>query len=201
MLYNNITKRYALVFQLWYYEYTDFECRYKQPIIKSSIEQFDTYDEMMKIANLYNELYKDTPIPELVESFYYDKKTKEKINVRKNGLYVVYPKENTYGIVEKHYDYDNGNAKHWGYVLIDYKEEKILNVVHDKFSPFDVGQWKYDLALKDSLFRKKGEVPDNYIWDDGEYEGWLQFRFGNGMNAIEIEDKLNLNNKNKNKNI
>lgn len=188
MLYN-INKRYALVFQIWYYEYIDFECSRKRSIIKSSIEQFDSYKEMMEIANLYNELYKDTPVPELVESFYYDKKTKEKINVYKNGLYVV-PPQTSYGIVQKHYDYDNGNAKHWGYVLLDYEEEKILNVVHDKFSPFDVGQWKRNLALRDSLFRKKGEIPENYVWDDGEYEGWLQYRFGNGQNAIEIEDEI-----------
>ena len=29
------------------------------------------------------------------------------------------------------------------------------------------------------------------MWDDGEYEGWLQFRWGNGLNAIEKEDEIN----------
>jgi hypothetical protein len=30
------------------------------------------------------------------------------------------------------------------------------------------------------------------IWNNyGEYEGWLQFRWGNSLNAIEKEDEIN----------
>ena len=38
--------------------------------------------------------------------------------------------------------------------------------------------------LMDMLFRLPDEVPKNYVWHDGEYEGWLQFRWGDGKNAI-----------------
>ena len=41
------------------------------------------------------------------------------------------------------------------------------------------------------MFRGKGEIPEDYKWDVGEYEGWLQFRWGNGLNAIEKEDEIN----------
>jgi hypothetical protein len=33
---------------------------------------------------------------------------------------------------------------------------------------------------------KEGEIPSGYKWDDGEYEGWLQFRWGNGKNSVEF---------------
>jgi len=29
------------------------------------------------------------------------------------------------------------------------------------------------------------EIPKNYKWDDGEYRGWLQYRWGDGKNAID----------------
>ena len=41
------------------------------------------------------------------------------------------------------------------------------------------------------LFRGKDEIPEDYKWDVGEYEGWLQYRWGNGLNAIEREDEIN----------
>ena len=37
---------------------------------------------------------------------------------------------------------------------------------------------------KDYLFRGPDEIPKGYEWDDGEYEGWLQFRWGDGKNTI-----------------
>jgi hypothetical protein len=41
------------------------------------------------------------------------------------------------------------------------------------------------------LFRGNNEIPNDYKWDDGEYIGWLQYRWGNGLNAIEKEDEIN----------
>ena len=41
------------------------------------------------------------------------------------------------------------------------------------------------LYIKDYVFRGENEIPKNYHWDDGEYEGWLQFRWGDGKNAID----------------
>ena len=59
----------------------------------------------------------------------------------------------------------------------------------------DFKNYKKDLELLDVLFRKPGEIPEDYKWDNGEYEGWLQFRWGNGLNAIEKEDEINLKKK------
>ena len=41
-----------------------------------------------------------------------------------------------------------------------------------------------DLYFLDEYFCGPSEVPKDYDWDDGEYEGWLQFRWGDGKNAI-----------------
>lgn len=49
---------------------------------------------------------------------------------------------------------------------------------------------KPDLHFEDKLekmdffFRGPDEVPKDYKWDEGEYKGWLQFRWGDGKNAI-----------------
>ena len=66
-------------------------------------------------------------------------------------------------------------------------------MVGDKHPDFK--NYKKDLSLLDILFRKPGEIPEDYEWDNGEYEGWLQFRWGNGLNAIEKEDEINLKKK------
>ena len=42
-----------------------------------------------------------------------------------------------------------------------------------------------DLQLLDLTFRKPGEIPEGYKWDEGEYAGWLQYRWGDGKNAIQ----------------
>jgi len=43
--------------------------------------------------------------------------------------------------------------------------------------------------VKDVLFRKPGEIPADYKWDEGEYEGWLIYRWGDGSNAIKPKAK------------
>lgn len=41
------------------------------------------------------------------------------------------------------------------------------------------------LAELDFFFRSPGEIPEDYKWDVGEYEGWLQYRWGDGLNKID----------------
>lgn len=81
-----------------------------------------------------------------------------------------------------------GDEKKWGYVVLDMKYEKIL-----KWSKngeiYNLRKTHNKLALKDKFFRKPGEIPENYKWDDGEYSGWLQFRWGDGKNAIDYVEK------------
>lgn len=45
--------------------------------------------------------------------------------------------------------------------------------------------------MKDIFFRKENEIPKDYKWDIGEYEGWLQFRWGDGKNAIDYKKPSN----------
>ena len=45
-------------------------------------------------------------------------------------------------------------------------------------------KFKSKLEELDFFFRGPSEIPPDYKWDEGEYEGWLQFRWGDGKNAI-----------------
>ena len=46
-------------------------------------------------------------------------------------------------------------------------------------------KFKNKLQELDFFFRGPSEIPPDYKWDIGEYEGWLQFRWGDGKNAIQ----------------
>lgn len=81
-----------------------------------------------------------------------------------------------------------GKKKEWGYVVLDFVTENIL-----KWSStgkiFKASKVRNKLELKDIFFRGENEIPKNYQWDDGEYEGWLQYRWGDGKNAIDYEER------------
>ena len=180
------TKRYVLRFHIWWIEYLDKECSRTKHHLHVSNEEFDTKAEMNEVVRLYEELYKDTPRPEKIKTHYVHKPTGKILN----QTYLPWNLERRdYYEVNEHFDFSDGNARFWGYVLLDFEEEKILGVYHDKRDLWI--NWKTDLSLLDKLFRKPGEIPENYKWDEGEYQGWLQYRWGNGLNAIEVEDKRN----------
>jgi hypothetical protein len=72
----------------------------------------------------------------------------------------------------------------WGYVIIDFENEEVIKWGHDQLKFVKKND---DIRrTKDRFFLKEGEIPSGYKWDNGEYEGWLQFRWGNGMNSIEL---------------
>lgn len=50
--------------------------------------------------------------------------------------------------------------------------------------------WGNKLAELDFFFRGPLEIPEDYKWDVGEYEGWLQFRWGDGKNAVKKENLI-----------
>lgn len=58
-----------------------------------------------------------------------------------------------------------------------------------KISPCLNYDWDNKLAELDFFFRGPLEVPENYNWDIGEYDGWLQFRWGDGKNKIIKENE------------
>lgn len=80
----------------------------------------------------------------------------------------------------------NENERLWGYVWGD-KETKQLKWGGYKLKDYNQGSDKR--VILDSLFTTKEDIPDDYEWDDGEYEGWLQYRWGDGKNAIGFDLK------------
>ena len=183
------TKRYMLIFQIWWYEYP-YENQHnfvnKKEHRKTSYEEFDTIEELHEAMRLYDEIYKDTPVPYEIESYYYDPVTGS-TNI---GRFTDSKINNIAKYVESHIHYGNGVYQHWGYVTLDFEKEKILGQYHTKFND-SWKQWRSNLGLLNTYFLKDGEIPKNYVWDEGEYEGWLQYRWGNGLNKIEIEDEIN----------
>lgn len=108
--------------------------------------------------------------------------------------------DSIYGKTEPTFD-KFGIQKKWGYVMLDFGNEKIIGWSKNgeicKFCKSNNA-----LVLKDHFFRKENEIPKNYKWDNGEYEGWLQYRWGDGKNAIDYKKpsnkKIRLTEENKN---
>jgi len=99
-----------------------------------------------------------------------------------------------YGKAKKPVKWDI-NSHYWGYVILDFQEEKILAVGHDGLHAYhEINDNTYkQLKMMDDFFRKDDEIPDDYQWADGEYAGWLQFRWGDKKNAVKYTkagDKL-----------
>ena len=146
--------------------------RWTYKIKAKSITEYDTIEDAQEEINLINELYKDTPKP--IEKWYV-KNNKEEY-------------------------FDNRDVSYWGYVLIDFKEEKITIGNNGIYFPYRFNKdcLKRDnrLFIKDYFFRKEDEIPENYKWDGiEEYSGWLRFRWGDGKNSIEYVDNLKNNKK------
>ena len=135
-----------------------------------SVTPFDTLDEALEEAKLLNEMYNNTPKP-------------EKVYVEKGGLY----KSKKWWHNKYNLDYSNGGY-FWGYMVLDMINNKIVKIVNDinrcgyTFNKDN----KNKLSTIDVLFRGDDEIPNDYIWDRrGEYEGWLQFRWGDKKNALD----------------
>lgn len=129
-----------------------------------SVTKFDTLDEALEEAKLINMMYSDTTKPEKTYRKYYHSKW------RRND-----------------YDYDFSNGGYfWGYMVLDMINNKIIKIVNTiKHCGFTFDN-KIKLEYLDVLFRGEDEIPDNYIWDmRGEYDGWLQFRWGDKKNALD----------------
>ena len=124
---------------------------------------FDSLDEVREETKLIKEFYKDTPRP------------------IKTGKYTV--------------DYSKGGC-FWGYIVLDYAKAEVLEIYNDGarvYRPKIVNQREILEPvrevrvnyLKDLMFRGEDEIPKDYKWDEGEYDGWIKFRWGDGSNAIK----------------
>ena len=148
------TKRYGIVFDKW--SIYDFH---------RDITEYDTMKEVNEELALIEELYKDTPRPE-------HKFSRSKYCNRKST-----------DISDYAWCAESVGEAFWGYLVLDFEEEKILKWGHDclKYQ----NKESDPRVVKDIFLRGDDEVPENYKWDCGEYTGWLQFRWGDGRNSIE----------------
>lgn len=155
------TKRYIIVFNKWSM-YGSHE----------DISEYDTIAEVNDEVKLLQEAYGDTPRPKL-------KKHKR----------WYHPQENSTSIYNHEWGNPSLGEAFWGYLVADTETEKIVRWGNDCLKAYNKDS---DIRrVKDWLFRKDGEVPKDYKWSNGEYEGWLQYRWGNGLNAVKYgEDAI-----------
>ena len=155
--------RYVLVTNIWGEEPPKFVPwkekswqRKNRFIFESEKLEFDTIEEAKEYINLFESICSE-----------YERPEKE-------------PKK-PYSNSERKYIFDSPNKKLWGWLLGD-RETRNLVWGHDKLYKYSNKTNK--LELFDFLFRGPDEIPKDYKWDIGEYDGWLQFRWGDGKNAI-----------------
>jgi hypothetical protein len=135
-------------------------------VFKEEREFFDTKEEADAYIALFEEIYKTYDVPAVK---------------LKSGHNNVFPNKVLY-------DFKTPKERAWGWVLGD--TESCTVIKWGGIGMYNISKKDNALRIKDYLFRGKDEIPKNYKWDDGEYEGWLQFRWGDGKNAIDyVEPK------------
>ena len=91
--------------------------------------------------------------------------------------------------LETIWDYSDGKSW-WGYIVLDMVECKAIRVGGYGFNCqnhicYDTCKLiNNSMDARDYFFRDPEVCPDEYPWENGEYKGWLQFRWGDGKNAI-----------------
>ena len=167
-------KRYIVVTNVWGKKWNIFHTGLKD-YIKEEREEFDTIEEVNDYVNLFEGVYKDTKdSPSFKEPFemwgYVVGDTNQFKFVKWGGTGM---KHMSKGV--------RGNSKRI-VKPVPHSNMKLGEVFSYTFHNFDSRM--NNLYNKDYIFRGKDEISANYRWDDGEYEGWLQFRWGDGANAI-----------------
>lgn len=152
------TKRFVVIFNT-----------FRDHLETRDITEFDTLEDAMEEARLLNIYYQSTPKP-------HREQTEESHHWNKKYQWV----------------YPEPSARWWGYLVLDMKEAKLLKVggaglylsyLHT------LDKKGFDLTWTDRFFREPTEIPLDYQWDDPEeYEGWLQYRWGDGKNALTYQE-------------
>ena len=160
----DMPKRYCVLFNTWANIRLSWSCTC-----------YDTLEEALDEAKLINIYYSTTPKPERIRVDYESQEYDEYRNYSKWK-----------------FDFSDGKCW-WGYAILDMANEKFIKVVNQFNGSPLVGKKGFTILSKPTLenydvyFRKENEVPLLYTWKgprDEEYEGWLQFRWGDGKNAI-----------------
>lgn len=179
------TKRYVVYTYSWWWDGHNYKTSDTAVKRSNDYDEFDTITEVRDYIKFLNELYKDVEEPYKVPECWVDRFDGKTIHKRP-----VYSAEYRYIHNDSYWEAEDGVRKFWGYYVFDYEAERVIDHGgHDH--PEFTKQYKQNLELRDALFRGKDEIPEDYKWDIGEYEGWLQYRWGNGLNAIEKEDEIN----------
>jgi len=150
--------KYCVIFNIWKDKLESFSCT-----------EFDTLDDALDEAKELNKMYSSTPKPFK--------------NYHEKGKY-----KDGRGWRYDPYDWDFSDGRQfWGYIVLDMIEHKFIKIVNGlHMSTYTISTTKPTLAKYDMFFREEDEIPDDYLWDDrGEYNGWLQFRWGDRKNAID----------------
>ena len=150
--------KYCVIFNIWKDKLESFSCT-----------EFDTLDDALDEAKELNKMYSSTPKP--------FKNYHEKGKHRDGRGWRYDP-----------YDWDFSDGRQfWGYIVLDMIEHKFIKVVNGlHMSSYTVSCIKPTLGDYDMFFRGEDEISADYLWDNrGEYNGWLQFRWGDGKNAID----------------
>jgi hypothetical protein len=165
------TKRFMVIFSMWGKSLSAKDMRglFNLKEYTYSEAEFDTESEWKEEVELIEDVYADTPRPYKVEkegSKYHEKTWEFEIN-----------------------------SRFWGYLVLDFDKERVIKLGGDgiyKYHKYCIRSWGSEpvsLRMLDELFRGEDEIPKDYVFDTGEYEGWLQYRWGDGKNAITRENK------------
>ena len=159
--------RYVIITNIWGYKvrrYSTFDTKdwkYNASYTDQEKVEFDDLNEAKDYIKLFEDICSIYERPELSTKKYRGDKNRE-------------------------YIFDSPNKALWGWLMGD-RETKKLTWGGDKLKNYNNSCDKR--VLYDILFRGPDEIPKNYKWDFGEYEGWLQFRWGDGKNAIDYVEK------------
>jgi len=133
-------------------------------VFKEEREEFDTLEEVNEYIKLFEDVCSYYEIPG------------KKIE-REYG---------TYGRKSYKYEFTNTNQRLYGYIVGDSKTLSVLK--WGGICMLNISKTTDGRKIKDMLFRGPDEIPKDYKWDAGEYEGWLQYRWGDGKNAIDYQE-------------
>lgn len=164
-------KRYIVVTNVWGKKLNIF--RNLKDFFNEEREYFDTMEEVNEYVNLFEGVYKDSKcdVIKVFEPFemwgYVVGDTKNLSTIKFGGTGMKYVSDKL-----------KGSQKNISKAVPFSKSDKTYS-----FNNMNTKMNK--LYIKDYLFRGEDEISPDYIWDNGEYEGWLQFRWGDGKNAID----------------
>ena len=159
--------RYVLITNIWgrkprkitpyYSEWCEHEIKNNPIFVDEERYEFDTLEELNEYIELFKEMCKDYEKPS-TKNVGYSRWEKSKEDI-----------------------FDTPNKRRYGYL---YGDRETMRLVWGGDKLYKYNKSTSSLKLYDILFRRADEIPKDYIWDDGEYEGWLQYRWGDGKNAV-----------------